>query len=61
MALSAGASAVAAMAEQVEHDAKAGRTEAASAALLPLRAKLEDTCAAMRERMEAPPKDAAAG
>jgi two-component system sensor histidine kinase BarA len=61
MALSAGASAVAAMAEQVEHDAKAGRTEAASAALLPLRAKLEETCAAMRERMEAPSKDAAAG
>ena len=61
MALSAGASAVAAMAEQLEHDAKAGRMDASNAALLPLRAKLEETCAAMRARMEAPPKDAAVG
>jgi two-component system sensor histidine kinase BarA len=61
MALSAGASAVAAMAEQLEHDAKAGRMDASNAALLPLRAKLEETCAAMRARMEAPPKDVAAG
>ena len=61
MALSAGASAVAAMAEQLEHDAKAGRMDASNSALLPLRAKLEETCAAMRARMEAPPKDAAVG
>ena len=61
MALSAGASAVAAMAEQLEHDAKAGRMDASNAALLPLRAKLEETCVAMRARMEAPPKDAAVG
>jgi two-component system sensor histidine kinase BarA len=61
MALSAGASAVAAIAEQLEHDAKAARMDASTAALLPLRAKLEETCAAMRTRMEAPPKDAVAG
>ncbi|OYX48339.1 MAG: hypothetical protein B7Y90_10375 [Alphaproteobacteria bacterium 32-64-14] len=55
MALSAGAKAVAGLAEQIEHEAKAGRVQAARADLPALRAVLEETCAAMRQRMEAPP------
>lgn len=55
MALSAGAKAVAGLAEQIEHEAKAVRVQAARADLPALRAVLEETGAAMRQRMEAPP------
>lgn len=59
MALSAGAAAVAELAEQLEHDAKEGRAATASEALPRLRARLDETCAAMRQRLEASTPQAA--
>jgi two-component system, NarL family, sensor histidine kinase BarA len=61
MALSAGAAAVAAIAERVEHDAQAGIPASARDALPGLRALLDETCAAMRARLEAPAAEAAKG
>jgi two-component system sensor histidine kinase BarA len=59
MALSAGAPAVAGLAEEIEGACKAGRLPDAVDALPRLRAALDETCHAMRERLEAQPEQAA--
>ncbi len=61
MALSAGAAAVSALAEQVEQAAKAGRMPEACDLLPRLRELLNATCQAMRDRLAAAPGQAANG
>jgi len=60
MALSAGASTVAGLAEEIEGACKAGRLHEAVEALPRLRAVLDQTCQVMRERLSAPPAQVAA-
>ena len=57
MALSAGAASLARLAEDIEHSAKAGNPEAAAGSLERLRSLLDETCASMRLRLDAPPPD----
>ncbi len=61
MALSAGAAAVAGLAEEIEAACKAGSLAEAVEALPRLRALLDETCQAMRDRLSAPPEQVAAG
>ena len=59
MALSAGASFVSGIAEEIESACKGGRLPEAVDALPRLRSALEDTCQVMRDRLAAPPEQAA--
>ena len=61
MALSAGASAVAGLAEEIEGACKSGRLHEAVEALPRLRAVLDETCQVMRERLSAPPAQVIGG
>lgn len=60
MALSAGATAVSDLAEQIEQAAKAGHLRQATSALPHLRTSLDETCHATRRRLEDVPGQGAA-
>jgi signal transduction histidine kinase/HPt (histidine-containing phosphotransfer) domain-containing protein/ActR/RegA family two-component response regulator len=58
MALSAGASTVSGLAEEIEGACRVGRLLEAVEAVLRLRTALDETCQVMRERLDAPPQQA---